>query len=439
MRYLSATEPVQDHQGAKRRLRVLFFGEGVSLAHVGRPLALAGALDTAKFELHFATAERYRPLVSKQNLAFHPAEGLGGAAFMKRLARGSALYDAETLQRCVNEDLHLLRTLKPDLVVGDFRVSLGISAEALGVPHVNLCNAHWSPHAELAFPVPDLPVVRLLGERLGGLAVRAFAPLVMRKHAESFNRLRRAHGLAPVLDLREMYTHGTWTLWLDLPELVPMRSLPVNQRFLGPVSWSPAVPLPDRWQAWRDGRPLVYATLGSSGDAHALPALLRALATLPVQACIATAGRKDLDLSRLPANVFAEDFLPGAAVLAQADACVFNGGAATGYQALAAGVPVLGLPSNADQFFHAQAVAASGAGLWIRARSTNAKNLHAALRQLLEAPQFCASARRLASAIHARSAEQAFCAFMEERLMHVARASNSAEASPRPKTPAFVA
>ncbi len=39
-------------------------------------------------------------------------------------------------------DLALLEEIGPDLVIGDFRLSLGISCRVLGIPYVSLVNAH---------------------------------------------------------------------------------------------------------------------------------------------------------------------------------------------------------------------------------------------------------------------------------------------------------
>lgn len=416
--------------GDSPRLRVLCFGEGVSLAHVGRPLELARALDPARYEIHFASSERYRGMVEAHGFVFHPVDGLPPQEFMARLAAGAPLYDEATLRRSAESDLRVMQALRPDLVIGDFRVSLGLSAVSLGIPHANLCNAHWSPWSTQRFPAPDLPVVRMLGERLGGWAVRLGAPTVFRLHAAPFNRLRKAYGLPPVRDLRAMYALGDWTLYLDLPDLAPVSVLPVNHRYLGPVTWSPALGMPEGWGAWRDARPLVYITLGSSGEVHVLPELLRSLEGLPVQAAVATAGR--VAGLKASANVLLADYLPGSQVLAEASACIFNGGAATGYQALEQGVPVLGLPSNADQFFHMQAIAGVGAGLLLRAQTANSVALKSALSRLLNDPAFAASARRLAAKIKEAPAAQAFRCFMQEQYERLLKRSAVPQAAHEP-------
>jgi UDP:flavonoid glycosyltransferase YjiC (YdhE family) len=315
-----------------------------------------------------------------------------------------------------------LAKVKPDLVVGDFRASLGVSAETMGVPFVNLCNAHWSPYSTQRFPVPELPAARLLGAGLTGLALRVIGPAVFRHQAGPYNKVRSIWGLPPVRDIRQMYTGGTWTLYLDLPELAPTEGLPDCHRYLGPVTWSPNTPLPEWWgEIWDDKRPLVYVTLGSSGDMRAVEALLQAASKLPVNVVMATAGR--LVRARLPANVHMTDYLPGAEILRKSALCVFNGGAATGYQALTAGVPLLGLPSNADQFYFMESVVRAGAGLLVRPSRATEKRLVMALRHLLAEDAFRRSARRLAAAVAARPVREEFQRFVDSHFPPVIETS----------------
>lgn len=71
---------------------------------------------------------------------------------------------------------------------------------------------------------------------------------------------------------------------------------------------------------------------------------LNALADLPVTVIAATAGRNHL--KNVPANAFVADYLPGEAAAARSAVVLCNGGSPTTQQALAAGVPVIGLPAT---------------------------------------------------------------------------------------------
>ena len=67
------------------------------------------------------------------------------AAMSARLRRGEFFYREQELEAYVDAERALLRSLKPDLVVGDFRLSLPVSTYLEGVPLLTLANAHWSP------------------------------------------------------------------------------------------------------------------------------------------------------------------------------------------------------------------------------------------------------------------------------------------------------
>ena len=120
-------------------------------------------------------------------------------------------------------------------------------------------------------------------------------------HARPLNRVLSEHGLPRLgLDLLRVYTEADHTLYADVPELIPTVNLPSNHHFLGPILWSPAVSPPEWWAEIPRDRPLIYATLGSSGHRDMLAATLEALADVPVVVVAATAGRSRL--SQIPAN-----------------------------------------------------------------------------------------------------------------------------------------
>lgn len=128
---------------------------------------------------------------------------------------------------------------------------------------------------------------------------------------------------------------------------------------LRPVAFSePARPV------LRDGRPLVYLTLGTAfGTPELLTAAVRGLSALDAHIVVA-AGRVRPDrLGAVPHNVTVRDWVAQADLWPHVDVAVHHGGSGTTLGALAAGVPQLLLPQGADQFANAEAVAAAGAGL----------------------------------------------------------------------------
>jgi UDP:flavonoid glycosyltransferase YjiC (YdhE family) len=133
-------------------------------------------------------------------------------------------------------------------------------------------------------------------------------------------------------------------------------------------------------------------TLGSSGAAHLLPILVDALAGQPVTVIASTAG---VPVPRqLPGNVFIADYLPGMEAAGRANLVICNGGSPTSQQALAAGVPVLGIAGNMDQFLNMAAIVDAGAGTILRADRLSRNAVRQAVSELLT--QTGAGARALA-------------------------------------------
>src|SRR5690606_32296797 len=167
----------------------------------------------------------------------------------------------------------------------------------------------------------------------------------------------------------------------DVECLVPTRNLPPQHRYLGPVLWSPRVEFDESLLAATGDRRLVYVTLGSSGKLDVLPVLVQALARLPVQVVLATAGRTPD--AELPPNVRAYPFVPGDLLARHAALVISNGGSTTGYQALSQGTPVLGIASNLDQYLAMQVIERAGAGVLVKARSVSVQHLEEGVFRLL--------------------------------------------------------
>jgi len=396
---------------ATRPFRVLFVSEAVTLAHISRPLALAQALDRGRYAISFACGDAWSNFIEAAGFERRRIPTMSSEEFASRLAKGHRVFTRSRLTQYVEAELELFRNTSPDLVVGDFRVSLRISAAIAKVPYVALANAYWSPFSTLPFPMPEHPSVRIFGPRIARAFLPAVLPFVFHFHTRDFNRLCRQHGLPGVRTLGEMYTSGDRTLYLDIPTLAPTAKLPPTHQYIGPLVWEVPAPLPQWWDDVAKEPALVYVALGSSGDRRLWDPVMEAVAALPVRAVVATAGRP---VERLPSNVFAADYLPGLKIASIAKMVVSNGGSPTAYQALSRGAPILGMPSNADQYLMMESVAREGAGVLIRAGQATAATVSAAIQDLLRDDGYRQSAARLKAQISKFNAERTFAAIVEE-------------------------
>jgi UDP:flavonoid glycosyltransferase YjiC (YdhE family) len=192
---------------------------------------------------------------------------------------------------------------------------------------------------------------------------------------------------------------------------VPTRGLPASHVFLGHVPWSPPVALPASWARVDPARPAVYVTLGSTGCAAGLPLVVEAALELGCEVLVATAGRSRLAV-RSP-RLHVAEYVPGHLAAQRAAVVVSNGGSTTGYQALAEGRPVLGIPFNLDQYLATQAIERFGAGLGLRAGTLTRGGVANALERLLREPSFAGQARAAQRALVRWDARTSFPAFVE--------------------------
>ena len=375
--------------------RVLVVAEGVTLAHVGRALRLARILHKRGDDVVFACDARYRRFLENLPFNVRPIGSIPSAAFLDALANGRPVYSAATLTGYVAEDIALLESVRPDVVVGDFRISLSVSARLAQVPYANVTNAYWSPYARPAFLLPSLSFARTISVALAQPVFRIVRPLAFAMHAMPMNKVRRAHGLAATkLDVRETYCDGDMTLYADFPALIPVFDAPPSHRYIGPVLWSPPVEPPPWWSEVIEGEPPIYVSLGSSGAAELLPSIVEALKLLRRPLVVATAGRST---SLATGNwVWVADFVPGEAIAAKACAVVCNGGSPTTQQALVHGVPVLGIAANLDQYLNMAYVERFGAGRLVRSDRADAVAVREAAIEVIESAAIRAQARRAA-------------------------------------------
>lgn len=396
------------------RRRVLFVTENITLAQVVRLATLAEGLPRDQYEVHFACSD-FDPLIfGDQELQRWPLYTIDKEQGFKSLAKGERMYDVKTLERYVADELRVMDQVKPHVVIGDFRLSLSVSAPLRGIHCASLINAYWSPYAEREnWPVPDHPIVRLVGVERAEKYFPQALPKVFGHFAAPLNAVRKRHGLSEYATLSEQLCFGDTVLYPDIPELCPLTpDASPTHRFLGAVQWSPKVSAPPSLGA-DESLPVVYVTLGSSGDVVALPTVLEGLEGLPIRGVLATAGRA---APRVPANFVVAELVPGELLASQALFVVTNGGSSTGYQALAAGVPVLGIPSNLDQYLAMQAITRAGAGMTLRSGGLRKDDVRKAAVRLLDARPMKRAAESLAQQFAAYDSQKLFQGWLSNLL-----------------------
>ena len=355
---------------------------------------LAKGLDPELFEVVLCRPKSFSRITNKLPFTIIDLECQNGSVFAHKLESGLPLYDFDTLCKYVDTDLYWIDREKPDVIVGDFRLSLSVSARLRSIPYITICDAYWSPERPLT---PRLPVMKFTGFtpiKLSEFFFRHISPLAFRIHARPLERLRAKYHLPSLgYDLRRCYTDADLRLFANFPVLFPDVIPHAGADFIGPIAWSPEfmgdVVLPS------GNNPLIYVTMGSSGNPHLLEKIIPALEDLDSRIVVTTAGKK-LTLKSKRSSTMVFDYLPGSAVCQHANLVICNGGSPTTNQALSSGVPVIGIAQNMDQFLNMEAIVAFGAGLMIRADRAKPTLVQQAVELLRRDPKFSHRAGLLA-------------------------------------------
>lgn len=384
------------------KIKVLFFAEGATLAHMARPLMLAKGLDPTNFDVTLCRPRNFSKFTSGLSFPVLDLECQDSDAFTRKLDRGSPLYDFSTLCHYVEADLALIDSEKPDVIVGDFRLSLSVSARLRSIPYIAICDAYWSPERVLTPPLPVMGFTRYAPIELSQFLFRRIAPFAFRLHAQPIEKLRAKFGLPSLNnDLRRCYTDADLRLFANFQVLFPDVRTHEGADFIGPIAWSPEF-VGDLSFLTGEG-PLTYITMGSSGNPEVIEKLVPILENLGSRIVITTAGKPMRFATKLPTTrIF--DYLPGSAVCQQASLVICNGGSPTTNQALSCGVPVIGIAQNMDQFLNMEAIVSYGAGRLIRADRAKAPLLRDAIDTLMHHPEFKRHAQELASTFSAERA-----------------------------------
>jgi UDP:flavonoid glycosyltransferase YjiC (YdhE family) len=380
------------------RKKILFFAEGITMTHFARPAALAQALDPALWDVYFWTPRRYHPLLRRSFTQLGELETMEPAVFLDRLARGDPAYPADVLHRYVLDELRILDEIRPDLVIGDFRLSLCVSAPLRKTPFAFIFNAQWSPYRRQPAIVPDVPITKWISPTVLNPVYAILRPAFFFLHAKPLNDVRRTFGLPRIShDVRGVFTAGDLVFYPDIPEFVPLDSPPAHHHFVGACPWELDSPKPAWWEeVMAFPEPKVLVSLGSSGPIRALPAVLEALSTLPFKVIVTTSGRS---VDALGSNVYATDLLPYEETSRRCAVVVSHGGTGSLYPALSAGTPVLAIPGNIDNHLSADLLQRSGAGLQVRVEYATPQRVRSAFSRLIAEHSFKASASKWAATL----------------------------------------
>lgn len=174
----------------------------------------------------------------------------------------------------------------------------------------------------------------------------------------------------------------------DLPGI----SWPAEFHYAGPFfDEAGREAIPFDWEKL-DGRPLVYASLGTLVNGHdtIYKTILSAVGRIPeIQVVLSKGMNIELaDLGPVPANVIVVDKAPQLEILKRTVLCITHAGLNTVLESLAEGLPLVAIPIAYDQFGVALRIAHHGVGEFLEIENLSADGLEGLIRKVLSTPAY---------------------------------------------------
>jgi MGT family glycosyltransferase len=282
---------------------------------------------------------------------------------------------------------HLVSTEQPDFLLIDPMFWGGvIAAESSGLPWATLAHNPVTFRGRgIDVRGPGIPPPHGFLSRLRYRVLWGAMRTVDDGYLPEINQCRMLRGLTPLSHAWDLYFQPPLTIATTAePFEYPRSDWPLSIRFVGPLIWEPSMPTP-HWIEDLDERPIVLLVgptqKGSNETESWTSVALAALADEPVQV-IAT-----LPTETIPEGVFGNAriarFIPHGLLLPRAACVVCHGGWGVTQKALAAGVPVVAIPSGYDRFEVARRVETAAAGVMLSERRLSPSRLRSAIREAM--------------------------------------------------------
>lgn len=231
-----------------------------------------------------------------------------------------------------------------------------------------------------------------LGEQLVRYLTRPITKLI--------DQARREWQLPPIKNSTE-YHSSIAQISQQPPEFeYPRPSLPNWCYFTGPFHTSESrQPMAFPWKKL-DGRPLIYASLGTLQNQlmWIFSKIAEACQDSPYQLVIAL-GRTDAQIPELPGNPIVVPFAPQLELLAQASLVITHAGLNTTLECLTKGIPLVAIPLANDQPGVASRIVWAGCGEKILPKNLTVELLRQKIDQVMGNPSYRDRARFLQQAI----------------------------------------
>lgn len=304
---------------------------------------------------------------------------------LNRIAHDMEMYLHETPSA-------LRRTGVDALLVNEIALTGPTVAEMLRLPYFIIStsvphNFGWNAYSWLSgYRYSASWISGLLNALLEVSAVQMHGPI-----RRGLDECRRQLGLGPLRDVENLFPPLAQITQMPQCLDLPRKKLPKNFYYTGPFANGAARPEVEFPWDRLDGRPIIYASLGTTRNVK--PAVFFMIAEacqdLDLQLVISLGGRFDLEmLPDLPGNPLVTRYAPQLELLKLANIVITHGGPNTVFEALMEGKPMIAIPLAHDQPAVATRLARLKLAEVLPVMRLSAKRIRKAAVQLLSDPGY---------------------------------------------------
>lgn len=306
------------------------------------------------------------------------------------------------------------------LIVNEIAVTGPTIAELLGLPYFILStsvphNFGWDGYSLFAGYRYRRSCLSFLERALLEVSsVRMRGPI-----KRVVNRYRATRGLGPIDGLPR--SHMPLAQVTQIPECLDFSrtGLPDNFHYTGPFMMAGARPDVDFPWTRLDGRPLIYASMGTTRNAQArvLHMIADGCRRMDAQLVVSLGGRFDRDeIGRLAGDPLVLDYVPQLEILKRASLVITHAGPNTVFETLMEGKPMVAIPIAHDQPAIAARIKSVGAAEVLPIMHLSSEKIACAIERTLNSPSYREAALKIQRTLLSLKGVQRAADIMERSL-----------------------
>jgi UDP:flavonoid glycosyltransferase YjiC (YdhE family) len=324
--------------------KILFFPIEVGIAHIARSLTIAEKLLKDGHDIYFALPKRKQSLYASSPVRFIDIPGLIEKDSMQML---SYFKDKNRIRTYVEDELRLVKSIKPDIIFVDFRISALVTVAVSKLPAYFITGSSGVPFGGY-IPNVGLPdwLHRLIMPMLNKWIWKT-------KKAYIDTLVTVAKEYNPHITISDLVDNPTYII-PESPKYLPYVRPNLKIHYTGPLHWEGFKNKPPEWlsKIHPNGK-TIYLSFGGTGfDKEKLINLASELVDKGYIVVVSASSIAKVDEFPKKKNLYVAQYLPGLEISKRVDIVVCHGGIGTLMHALLAEKPTISIPFNPDQFIH---------------------------------------------------------------------------------------